>query len=541
MSKVAAYLQSHILGEVSTKPSLLNTMSRDASVLTIEPEIVIYPRVTNDIRKVARFAWQLAEKGHSIGITARGSGTDQTGGAIGPGIILSMPAHLNKIYELDSKQKLLRAQPGVLAGSLDQALRLHGLSIPALPASANYSTIGGAVANNASGPLSGAYGAMDQWVDRLEVILANGDVLQTGRISKRELNKKQGVQGMEGDVYRAIDRLIDDNKETIERISTELRDNVGYSGIAQVKRRDGSFDLTPLILGSQGTLGIISEMILKADYISTQIECVAIAFNNRETAVDMADKLAALSPAWLEYYDGELFQRADASGKKHKIIEDVVGEAEAVIMVGFDGFGARARASKLKKAKKLLATIEAVVVTTEDTEIEALMAIRDVTAYSLLPEGKDTSAPPIMQGAYVPNSRFDDFWLAVKEMAKTHHVEVPIKRRVLDDTIYVYPVLQLNKVGDKQKVFKLLADYAKLVDDHGGHLIGEAAEGRVKSSFAYKALDEDVVKLFEEIKKVFDPYGILNPGVKQPQQLKQLVSELRSSYELPAQSTTSLT
>lgn len=540
MSKVAAYLQSHILGEVSTKPNLLDAMSRDASVLAIEPEMVIYPRVTNDIRKVARFAWQLAEKGHSIGITSRGSGTDQTGGAIGAGIILSTPAHLNKIYELDTKQKLLRVQPGVLAGSLDQALRLHGMSIPALPASAAYSTIGGAVANNASGPLSGAYGAIDQWVDRLEVILANGDVLQTGRISKRELNKKQGVQGLEGDIYRAVDRLIDDNKEVIEQITTDLRDNVGYSGITQVKRRDGSFDLTPLILGSQGTLGVISEMILKADYISNKTVCLAAAFNSREKAVDVLDKLSNLSPAWLEYYDGGLFQRADASGKKHKLIEDVVGEAEAVIMVGFDSFSARTRAGKLKKASKLLTATDAVVLSSEDSDADGLMAIRDVTAYSILPSGKDTSAPPLIHGAYVPADRFDDFWLALGELASKHGVEMPIKRRVLDNVIYVYPVLQLHKVGDRQKVFKLLTDYAALVDSHRGHLIGEAAEGRTKANFAHKALDEDVLKLFEDIKKAFDPYSILNPGVKQTHQLKDLVSQLRSSYELPSQSSHSL-
>jgi FAD/FMN-containing dehydrogenase len=239
MSKVAAYLQEHILGEVTVQPAILNAMSHDTSVLELVPEMVIFPRVTNDIRKVARFCWQLAEKGHVLPITARGSGSDQTGAAIGKGIILSLPTHMNTLFEYEPKQKLLRVQPGATTRSITDALRLYGVSIPPLLMSAGYGTIGGAIANNASGPLSGKYGAVGQWVYELEVVLANGEVLQTGRINKRDLNKKKGLQTFEGEVYRSLDNLIEDNRELIhKKINTELRDNVGYESIASVKRKD---------------------------------------------------------------------------------------------------------------------------------------------------------------------------------------------------------------------------------------------------------------------------------------------------------------
>ena len=132
MSKVASYLQEHILGQVSTDPAVLSSMSHDASVLEIKPEMVVFPRTTNDIRKVARFCYQLAEKGHVLPITTRGLGSDQTGAAIGKGIILSTPAHMNTIYEYEPKQKLVRVQPGVNFGALNDALRLHGVSIASI-------------------------------------------------------------------------------------------------------------------------------------------------------------------------------------------------------------------------------------------------------------------------------------------------------------------------------------------------------------------------------------------------------------------------
>src|ERR1044072_8444564 len=107
MSKVAAYLQEHLQGEVTTNTAVLDALSTDASVLTITPEMAVYPAVTSDVRKVARFAWQLAEKVHLLTLTPRVLAADQTGGTIGKGISIVLSAHMNKLFELDAKQKLI--------------------------------------------------------------------------------------------------------------------------------------------------------------------------------------------------------------------------------------------------------------------------------------------------------------------------------------------------------------------------------------------------------------------------------------------------
>jgi FAD/FMN-containing dehydrogenase len=535
MSKVAAYLQEHILGEVSTHPTLLKAMSTDASVLEIMPEMVAYPRVTNDIRKIARFAWQLAEKGHVLPLTARGGGSDQTGAAIGKGIVIVTPAHMNRIFEFDAKQKFLRLQPGANAQAVNDALSLHGMSIPSLPVSSSYSTIGGAVANNATGVLSGRYGDTSEWVHQLEVVLANGDVLQTERLNRRDLNKIKGKQSFEGEIYRSLDNLIEDNKEMIdEKLGGEARDNVGYAAITKVKRKDGSFDLTPLIVGSQGTLGLISELIMKAEFTNTKQVVAAAAFTNKEVAHDMLDQLRVLNPTSLEHFDGELFTVAADLGKTYEVCKTLDGLVGAVILVSFDDFSDHTRAKKLKKVRKLLESVEAQAVYAEDDDARELLAIREVTAYGLLPMGKDVSAPPLFDGAYVPDVRFADFQTAVAELAKKHQISLPLHSRVLDDVYYARPLLQLKKVGDKQKVFKLLDEYADLIEHHGGHLIAEAGEGRMKARFAYKTLDDDVLELFAAIKAIFDPYGILNPDVKQQVELRQLVTELSSDYTTAA-------
>jgi FAD/FMN-containing dehydrogenase len=531
MSKVAVYLQEHILGEVSTNPTLLDAMSRDGGVLQIMPEMVLYPRITNDIRKVARFAWQLAEKGHVLSLTARGNGADQTGAAIGKGAIISLPAHMNRIFELDTKQKLVRVQPGVGTKALNDALMLHGVSIPSLPRLAPYGTVGGAVANNASGLLAGRYGATGDWVHQLEVVLANGDLIQTGRLSKRELSKRKGKQTFEGEVYRGIDALIDENQQLInDKLVSPIRDNVGYSSIAKVKRKDGSFDLTPLIVGSQGTLGIISELIMKNEFMSAHTAVVVAAFTSRETARDALDALSTLQPTFMDYFDGELFVLAAAQGKKFDFTKELSGKLRAVIVLGFDDFSEHARLRKLKKAHKLLAKTQAMVESGDGDDAIGLLAVREVGQYAaMVTTTKEISAVPLLDGAYVPGERFEDFIDAVAGLAKKYAVDLPLHSRVLDNIQYVRPMLQLHKVGDKQKVFKLLDEYSAIVEQYGGHLIGEDGEGRIKAQAAYRPLDPAVRELFVAVKAIFDPYGLLNPGVKQENDMRQLTSWLRTS------------
>lgn len=532
MSKVAEYLQEHILGEVTTSPAVLEAMAKDGSILQITPEMVAYPSVTSDIRKIARFAWQLAEKGHVLPITPRGHGTDETGAAIGKGVALVLPAHMNMLLEFDPKQKLVRVQPGMNAKALADSLSLHGLAIPALPLSAGYSTVGGAAANNAVSPLTGSYGTMREWTHQLEVVLANGEVLQTERLSKRDLNKRKGIQNFEGEIYRNLDNLIEDNQELIaDKIGADTPDACGYSAIAKVKQKDGSFDLTPLFVGSQGTLGIISEMILKTDYLKLNSGCVVAGFTDQETARDALDQLRTFEPASLDYYDGELFQVAANRSKSYEILRGVNGPTAAVVVMGFSDFNDRVRSKKMKRTVKYLDKLGVFYEAAEGDDVASLMAVSAATSFLVTPNEKGVSAPPLMDGAYVAPERFEEFLTAVKTLADKYGVILPIHYKALENTVFTRPMLQFHKVSDKQKIFKLLDEYGALIAYFGGFLVSQNGEGRVKSRFAYAQLDDDITALYAAIKSIFDPYGILNPGVKQNVELRTLVSQLRRDYD----------
>jgi FAD/FMN-containing dehydrogenase len=533
MSKIAQYLSEHILGEVTSAESVRKRFSRDGSILNITPELIVHPRVTNDIRKVARFTWQLAEKGHVMPITARGGGSNQTGASIGKGIIVNTVAHLNNIIFINQKNKdqFVHTQPGVKFGTLNAVLKSHGMIIPTYPSSSDYSTIGGAVADNVGGSMSGLYGLTGDWVTRLEVVLANGDLIETTRINRRELSKKKGLQTFEGELYRKIDGIIEDNQQLIkDDIAKITRDNTGYPGIAKVKLRDGSFDLSPLFVGSQGTLGIISEIVLKADYYNTEESIVVASFESSEVARDAADSLVSLQPASLDYLDGRLFNIARTSyNKKYIFSSDNIG---AVIFISFNDFNDHARRRKIKQTLKKLSKLKTTIFTSDDHSIDELRAIADVGSVIMQSDSKDESSPSLIDGAAISNDRREEFIDALEELAKKHHIALPVQIQWLDGIIHARPTLNLHNISDKQKTFKLISDYIELVVKFNGSISAESGEGRLRATAAYANMNKDVLDIYQQIRTAFDPFGTLNPGVKQESDLKTLVSQLNPDYSL---------
>jgi FAD/FMN-containing dehydrogenase len=367
------------------------------------------------------------------------------------------------------------------------------------------------------------------------VVLANGEILQTGRISKKELQKKKGLQSFEGEIYRNLDNLIEDSKQVIaDNFAENERDNIGYPGIARVKQKDGSFDLTPLFVGSQGTLGIISELIMRGEYMSQSRTVAVISFTSKEFVRDVAEYIEQkLDPASIDYFDSKVFDTAAAEGRRYEATNSVLDTDGAVLLILFDDFSDRHRRRKLKKLNKELVNYDAQIVTAEGQEADELLTLREVTTFTVNPSAPGESAPPLIDGVYIPKERFGEFSLGIVELANRLHIKgLALHGRMLDNIYYARPILELQTVPGKQKVFKLLDEYSKLVTSCNGNIVAEAGEGRLKTYFAYKSLNEDVIELNLSIKSIFDPYGILNTGVKQVPELKNLTSSLRGDYDL---------
>lgn len=535
MNKVAHYLQEHLIGEVMTEADARKYFSTDTSIFTVTPAIVIYPRNENDVRKTARFTWQLAERGRVLPMTARGAGTDQGGAALGSGAMLVFPAHMNRILELDSKTGAVTVEPGCNYAKLQQTLHTHNRFLPPFPASIEFCTIGGAVGNNAAGEKTFKYGGTREFVKGLRVVLANGEVIETKRLSKRELSKKLGLATFEGEVYRALDALLEENKDVLKQMQPHVTKNAAGYALDQIKRKDGSFDLTPLFVGSQGTLGIITEITLDTEVFNPNTTLIAALFDDLKVAQQVLPDLRKLSesPSAMEFVDEHLLHFVNEHSPN--MLKGVVEEPlpKLMLLIEFDNASERMQKRMTKKVTKLLGKYQVPFrVETDPQKREDLWKVRHsaatVTSYS---SGNSKSVPVIEDGV-VPVERFNEYLTAVYQMFDRYGFRAATWGHAGDANVHMQPLLDLGQVGDRQKAFKLIDEYYKLVISLGGSTSGEHGDGRLRGPYLPELYGQEIYQLFQKTKKIFDPYGTLNPGVKIDVTLDQVKPLVRQSYSL---------
>ena len=534
MSKVAQYLQQHVVGEVLTSTDAREYFSTDGSIYKITPQIIVYPRAENDVRKIARFSWQLAERGRLVPLTARGSGTDMSGASLGQGVMIVFPAHMNKILMLDSNKGYVSVQPGINYGKLQQTLLTHGQFLPSYPASLEYSTVGGAVANNAAGEKSVKYGVTKDYAKQLRVVLANGEVITTKRISKKELGQKKGLPTFEGELYRAIDNILNDNRSAIDAVMLPVSRNVGGYDIWSVKGNDGSFDLTPLFVGSQGTLGVITEIIFDTEAYNPQKTLLVGFFDDIAKASTVIEELKIHEPSAVEMIDGNLirFLLEHNPNQINKVVKQQ--QSKVVLFIEFDDLAARKQKKHTKKAKKLLETYATeFYCTKESNEQEDYWKVRHSAAAVLSQNIANKKSVPAIEDAVFPSEKLAEFMQTVYAMFERFQMEPPcIWGHAGSGNLHVQPFFDLSNLGDRQRLQRLIDDYYAYVFSIGGVVTGSHNDGRLRAPYLKSQYGDDVYAVFKKIKQVCDPYGILNPGVKIDVTQKDTQQFIRDDYSL---------
>lgn len=533
MSKVAHYLQEHLLGEVTASPEVRKHFSQDASILRMAPAIVAYPRNESDVRKTARFAWQLAQRGRPIAITARGGGSDTSGAALGNGIMLVFTAHMNKILALDPRKQVIVVEPGATYDKLEQTLYTHGLFFPSYPASQNYATIGGGIANNSIGEKSVKYGTTGDYIKELRVVLANGEIIETGPLSKRELNRKLGMSTFEGEVYRSLDALLEESAEAIAKERNRLkmiRNSSGYN-IFDIKK-DGTFDLTPLFVGSQGSLGIITEASLDIVQHNPITTAALISLDNLNDLGGILSKILELQPSIFDMVNkSALAQIASVNPNQ---LKGLLQQPKAAIhlFVEFDDSKDGAQKKKAKQLGKLVEKVGGYFKKIDNAdEQEKLWKLRQsVTTILTQPYGQ-SKAVPVAEDVCVPTANLVEFLHKAADIYKSSGLRASAWGHAGDGVVRMQPVLDLGQLGDRQRLFKIADAVYKAAIDVGGSITAAAGDGRVRAPYMSWLYSPEILRVMLDVKKIFDPHGILNPGVKTAT-LADVKNLMRGDYNL---------
>ena len=506
MNKVAIYLNRQLDGNVFDKDSILEAYSEDRSVLKIKPRLVAIPESTNDIRKLCRFINQLAIKDYKLPIAVRGSGLDTTGADLTSGLVVSTEK-LTKIKEVDSHDRLVHVEAGVTLGELNATLSSHGLILPVN--SDPRETIGGLIANCRTDSYAAKFGGIMNYIDRIEVVLANGDIFQTSRFGQHGFSRKKSLTSTEGSIYRDLHEILEKNQSTIESIRG-TRSLAGYPAIQYVSRNDGKvFDPLPVFFGSQGTLGIITEVILRAELIPPKPEHFLVSFNSFRLANDFLSFAKKLRPLELDFYDTKIINSAEAHGKKPKSFPHIPAEGYLVYLTFCDK--PRIARKKIEKCRDFLPK-SAKVVTDKDKEADYTVIFNALASY--LNDDVKGERTPFVSDFYIPTDELPQFITDLKFLEEKYKIPLAIYGSYATSIYSVRPDIQMSTDSGRRFVVEFLADFNKLIKLHYGHLSSGSPEGRLKAVLTNRELTPAEKNLYNSLKDTFDPNHILAPDIK---------------------------
>ena len=521
MGKITKYLNQLTTGGVFDGQDILEAYSTDRSILKIKPKFVAFPESTEDIQKLMKFFNQIAVKNIPVSVTPRGSGLDEGGADLTSGLVISTEK-LNKMLEIDTRDRLVRVQAGITLKELNTALSVSGLTIPI--GGHDSETIGGLIANCTHDSYQGKYGGIQNFVERVEMVLSNGECLQTMRYRKYALAKKAAEKTFEGSVYRKIAKLLKEEDKFLREFDVQKTGLAGYPNIIRVPRRE-TVNLMPLVFGSQGTLGVISEVILKAMPLREKITRVVATFRELSAAIKFMDDVKALKPREIKLYDLKIIQTINKNSKNLDGVFKKIDDGFAVFMT-FD----ERRSFAMRKLERLREGLpRSVKFIFDKPENQLALSEFENAIPNYLNNVKSGERIPILTDFYVPSVNLENFVKDLTVLSEKLNLELALFGSYSTGIYSLRPVFEFGADDFNKKIATFLRAGAYVIQRQGGTLTGGTPEGRLKAVVSNNEMLGSAMEMYSEIKRIFDPNNVLNPDVKLGAESRFTLTHLRDS------------
>ena len=438
---------------VITDAIKLESVSKDEThgLASFLPDVLVQPTSANEVSQIMKLCAM-----HTVNLTPRGAGTGKSGGCVPVqgGLVLDF-CKMNRILKIDIENLIAIVEPGVILADLQEAAEQAGLFYPPDPASAKWCTIGGNIAENASGPSSVKYGSTRDYVLGLQVVLPTGEVIQIGK------NTHKGVTG---------------------------------------------YDLSALLCGSEGTLALVTQATLKLLPRPRAIQTAMLAFASEHQAAKAVTAIlqGGFLPKSLDYMDQASLEALRASGSANFF--PATSQAAIILEVDADNtenaFASITQAISLTQNHGVLQTILA----QDEKQRRQIWDARRQLSEAV----KRLRKYKISEDIVVPRSKIPDMVQALKELSKKHGLKTCAFGHAGDGNLHAQ--ILFDELSEKPTVDLLLKELFQLTIEMGGTLTGEHGIGIAKQNYLPLEQSEEVIALQRRIKKAFDPLGILNPG-----------------------------
>lgn len=485
--------------------------STDASVYQIVPLGVVMPRTEADVLATLHTCAR-----HGVPLTARGGGTSQAGQCIGPGVILDCSKYFNEVLEINAEERWARVRPGCVLDDLNRAAAIHGLQFAPDISTASRATIGGMIANNSSGTHSVIHGKTVDHVLGLRVSLADGSVIDAGPLNADEVRERCARPGLVGEAYRTVCRLAREHAAEIERRYPKILRRVGGYNLDLVGANpQAGFNLAQLFVGSEGTLGVVLEAKLKLIPLPRAKALLVVQFRDLLDALGATPAILAHAPAAVEVMDRHILDSTLLNPDAARLRGFLQGEPEAILVIEFYADApeeAQARVVALEGELRRLGHGAHYHRAIDPGEQQRIWKLRTLALGLSMAEKGDAKAISFVEDTAVSPDCLRDYIAEFLAIIRRHGTTAGVYAHASVGCLHVRPVIDLKTEEGVQRFEAIAAEVAELVLKYHGALSGEHGDGLVRSPFQEKMFGPVLYQAFRELKRAFDPQGLLNPG-----------------------------
>jgi FAD/FMN-containing dehydrogenase/Fe-S oxidoreductase len=507
-------------GDISKDQASRCALATDNSIFQILPDLIVHPQNEKDVLKVMKTLGRPEFK--TVAVTPRGGGTGTNGQALNHGVILDLSRYMDKLLEINAQEGWARVQPGVVLDQLNRELKAYGYFFSPAVSTSSRATIGGMVNNDSSGKGSLVYGKTSDHVISLHVALSDGSLLQTyPELDGTDLLGLCARQDRVGQIYRTVCAVLKNHQGEIEHVFPKMNRFMSGYNLQHALTPQGQLRLNYLLSGSEGTLGVTTEIKLKLTPIPKFSRMVAINYRNFDSALRCAQQLASTRPEAVESIDDKIMTmaREDAVWDRVKHLMESEANSEPVMAVNFVEYVGMNKAevdasieSLIEKLKQntypgVISYIQA----DDPTDIAALWELRKKGVGLLGAVKGDRKPIAFVEDTAVPPEHLADYIAEFSQLLKSHHLDYGMFGHVDAGCMHVRPALDLTVPTDEALVKTISDQVCQLVLKYGGVMWGEHGRG-IRSEYTPEFFGPVLYEQLRVIKGAFDPHNQMNPG-----------------------------
>lgn len=483
--------------------------SVDASIFEIQPLGVAIPKTKNDLVTILRLAKQ-----YNIPVIARGAATGITGGCIGKGLIIDLSKYLNRILEINYDQEYAICEPGVVQDQLNLGLAERGYRLGPDTSTGNRATLGGMVGNNAAGARSLRYGKMVDHVISVELALASGTLVTFSAIDADSISRKMALENEEGTIYRKIIHIQEHYRNEIEEHFPKIPRRVSGYNLDELIA-PGPLNLSKLIVGSEGTLGITTEIKVKICKKPGILGLCVIHFHELNEGMNAIPTMLSFAPLSLEMIDNKIIEMGRQSPSMKGKLTWLKDQPRMVFVAEFDAHTPEELQKKIHQFESEIARQNigyARVTILDPTQMNYVWEIRKAGLGLLLSKRTYSRAIAFIEDITLSPEQLAPFMTQFEAYLKKVGKEAGIYGHVGSGCMHVRPYIDLRQPEELDLMKTMMQDIADLLLKYGGALSGEHGDGIIRSWLNPKMFGEKLYQAFLEVKAAFDPENRMNPG-----------------------------